>query len=331
MRSRGLIPAKNEISQRDRNFLTRNSFLESKPFECCRDIIGHSRKGVYGKVNFNNGLSLYFVNIRTNDLAEKTTVKTVECSGCGFRFCISGYKKLILPSLKNEIIIKPDQCGMFHLPEEIYSHKFRSDDTLQLVYILMEPDFFTSLAEESVKLPVPMINPSSGKYGEAPFNSSRVMTPEMHICLHRMINCPYFGPARKFYFEAKTMELIAHNLEQLQSANRKKNIPLKSMDIERMRYAGELLMQHCENPPGITDLVKKLGTSRTKFFNEFRQVHGVSPTAYLRCARMEKAKDLLNNDSMSIAEIADQLGFSSASHFSTAFKQYYGISPGLCR
>ena len=42
---------------------------------------------------------------------------------------------------------------------------------------------------------------------------------------------------------------------------------------------------------------------------------------------MEKAKLLLETESYSIAEVADQVGFEDRSYFSKVFKQFYGVSP----
>ncbi len=318
-----------DISPKNEDTATRNSFLESEPFEFCRDIIAPSRKGVYGGVDFNNGLMIYFMNLQI-DASSKDMVEKVNFeSFFGFRFCISGRKKIKSPVFKNEIIIKQNHCDMFSFPEEQYRHEYVPNSNLRIFYIFVKPAFLSSLLGNDLKNLMPRINPSSNEYRGEPFHFSNVTTPAMQICLHQIFNCPYSGSARKFYFESKSMELIAHKLALLEVQNHTKTSPLKSIDIERMHYAGELLKQDCQNPPKIIDLVKKIGTSRTKFFTEFRQVHGLSPSAYLRCSRMEKAKNILENQSMNVAEIATYLGFSSSSHFTRTFKQYYGISPGL--
>jgi YesN/AraC family two-component response regulator len=60
----------------------------------------------------------------------------------------------------------------------------------------------------------------------------------------------------------------------------------------------------------------------------FKEETGESPINYLIKIRLEKAKDiLLNSDSGSIKNIANQVGYDDVYHFSKLFKKYYGISP----
>jgi transcriptional regulator GlxA family with amidase domain len=54
---------------------------------------------------------------------------------------------------------------------------------------------------------------------------------------------------------------------------------------------------------------------------------GVSPREHYLTTRTQKAQDLLINTSKSVKEIAEVLGFDSASHFSKLFKKRVGISP----
>ena len=60
----------------------------------------------------------------------------------------------------------------------------------------------------------------------------------------------------------------------------------------------------------------------------FKEETGESPINYLIKIRLEKAKDILLKDvNSSIKNIANQVGYEDAYHFSKLFKKYYGISP----
>ena len=64
-----------------------------------------------------------------------------------------------------------------------------------------------------------------------------------------------------------------------------------------------------------------------RFSHIFKEGMGVSPHEYLTRIRIEKAIQLLENSNLTVAEIAEQTGFSGQNYFSRAFKRYTGKTP----
>lgn len=77
----------------------------------------------------------------------------------------------------------------------------------------------------------------------------------------------------------------------------------------------------------VMELAKEAALSRSTFFERFRRAVGVAPMDYLLTWRMALAKDLLVRDEGRIAEIAQRVGYSSASTFSVAFTRHVGRPP----
>lgn len=75
-------------------------------------------------------------------------------------------------------------------------------------------------------------------------------------------------------------------------------------------------------------LAREAALSRSTFFEHFSRAVGLPPMAYLLAWRMALAKDLLARAGMSIAEVAERVGYSSTSTFSTAFSRHVGMPPG---
>jgi AraC-like DNA-binding protein len=77
----------------------------------------------------------------------------------------------------------------------------------------------------------------------------------------------------------------------------------------------------------VDELAKTAALSRSAFFDRFSRAVGLPPMEYLLAWRMAIAKDLLRRDDVGIAEIAERVGYGSASTFSTAFSRYVGQPP----
>jgi transcriptional regulator GlxA family with amidase domain len=77
----------------------------------------------------------------------------------------------------------------------------------------------------------------------------------------------------------------------------------------------------------VVDLAKKATLSRSTFFDRFRREVGVAPMEYLLGWRMALAKDLLRRERVGVAQIAERVGYSSASTFSVAFARHVGTPP----
>lgn len=77
----------------------------------------------------------------------------------------------------------------------------------------------------------------------------------------------------------------------------------------------------------VAHLAKEAGLSRSAFFERFNRTVGVAPMEYLLSWRMALAKDLLRRKAAGIADVAEQVGYGSASTFSTAFARHVGVPP----
>ena len=77
----------------------------------------------------------------------------------------------------------------------------------------------------------------------------------------------------------------------------------------------------------VAELAKEAALSRSTFFERFSRAVGIAPMEYLLTCRMALAKDLLRRNEGRIAEIAQRVGYSSASTFSVAFTRHVGRPP----
>lgn len=79
---------------------------------------------------------------------------------------------------------------------------------------------------------------------------------------------------------------------------------------------------------GVEDIGKGIGLSRVQLYRKVKAMTGSSVVDLLRKARLAKAKRLLESRSMSVSEVAYDVGFSAPSYFTKCFKEEYGMLPG---
>lgn len=77
----------------------------------------------------------------------------------------------------------------------------------------------------------------------------------------------------------------------------------------------------------VAQLAREAALSRSAFFDRFTSAVGLPPMEYLLSWRMAVAKDLLRREELGLSAIAERVGYSSASTFSTAFSRYVGQPP----
>lgn len=104
---------------------------------------------------------------------------------------------------------------------------------------------------------------------------------------------------------------------------------LRGLDDERLAVALRQMHDQPTSPWTVTELAKQAGLSRSSFFERFRRAVGVAPMEYLLHWRMALAKDLLRRKQGRVAEIAERVGYSSASTFSVAFARHVGLPPTI--
>lgn len=121
---------------------------------------------------------------------------------------------------------------------------------------------------------------------------------------------------------AATLEFLAWQLqgcaEQAQSS-----IPVRMR--RQLHWARECLLADLSAPPTIAELALETGLNQLKLKKGFKQLFGYSIYAFFLKHRMERAKELLHDNS--VTDTAIMLGYSNISHFSNAFRKQFSVLP----
>lgn len=134
--------------------------------------------------------------------------------------------------------------------------------------------------------------------------------------------------------EIKSDNLNEENLKMIDDAIRHLGFELidnrKGRLIEKIKVEAIQLVHYLEDQPKIKTseyLASKLHYDYTYLSNLFSEVEGITIEQFIILQKIEKVKELLVYDELSLSEIAHRMGYSSVAHLSTQFKKITGLTP----
>ncbi|NHF61025.1 helix-turn-helix transcriptional regulator [Flavobacteriaceae bacterium TP-CH-4] len=147
--------------------------------------------------------------------------------------------------------------------------------------------------------------------------------------IEESIECELLGFTRAVFLEGKAYEILAHHLrlylDDLSEPDKRKI--LRQSTVERIEEAAEIIKKELENLGTILSLSKRVGLNQNTLQTGFKHLYGSSVNQYIRNAKIEKAKELIETSDLNITEITYLIGINSRSYFSKLFKERYVMSP----
>ncbi len=222
-------------------------------------------------------------------------------------------------------IIKRNANNVFCATENAVKHSFRKGENniyfkvfLPYSYINTKieqyPDVFGTLST-MIKNQCPVLK-----------NGNIATTLEMKTVIKQIRSAQAMGTLAPIYFETKIQELLLLQLQQMQK-HTCPDCKYYTHYQEQLNEARNLIENDFQTPPTIAQLAQEVGMSETVLKTNFKNYFGNTIYGYLFEYRMNIAEKLLQNTTYTIAEIAEQSGYEHASHFTTAFKRKFGVSP----
>jgi AraC-like DNA-binding protein len=142
-------------------------------------------------------------------------------------------------------------------------------------------------------------------------------------------NPPVFQAAQRLWSQAKALEVVAAFLYQPLLGEELFCQRQHHLNRERVQKVLAILKENLAQPPGLEELGRRVACSHFYLSRIFTQEVGKTISVTLRDLRMERAASLLREGRMNVTEAALEVGYSSLSHFSSAFREVIGCCPGL--
>jgi AraC family transcriptional regulator len=165
---------------------------------------------------------------------------------------------------------------------------------------------------------------------ENSFSKTFPLCNRTRMALEGLLNHNYSGNLGNIFVNAQTQMLLLYSLDCLEE----KEIDTSSApflaneaDREKITKAREVLLQHIGEPITIKALSRKVAMNECYLKKGFKEMFGTTIFDFYQSQRMEHAKYLLYEKGLNVTDVSLLLGYSSISHFSTAFKKHTGLKP----
>lgn len=147
---------------------------------------------------------------------------------------------------------------------------------------------------------------------------------------HTLLRSPYDGTMEKLFRQAKVLELLAHQMAAFGGATEEGG--LNSRELAKVRMARDRLLFDLRDPPDLETLAREVGLPAKRLNRGFREIYGMTAFVYLRDARLDAARQALEEGSpIPLKQLAWELGYGQVSNFVTAFRRRFGMPPGSYR
>lgn len=148
--------------------------------------------------------------------------------------------------------------------------------------------------------------------------------------MEALLNHSYTDSLENIYINAQTQMLLLYSMECM-IGTKEDSFTSKFLaneaDRDKIAKAREILLMHISEPLTIKALSRKVAINECYLKKGFKEMYGTTIFDFFQSQRMEHAKYLLYEKGLSVTDVSSLLGYSSISHFSTAFKKHTGLKP----
>ena len=203
-------------------------------------------------------------------------------------------------------------------------------DSIDVLSFNFSPSYLQQFAKAH-KTPVTLSdNVLSFKHNSS-FTKILPLCGKTRMAIEALLNHTFTDTLENIFINAQTQILLLYSMDCMLGEKEESAFTCKFLaneaDREKIIKAREILLQHIGEPITIKALSRKVAINECYLKKGFKEIFGTTIFDFYQSQRMEHAKYLLYDKGLSVTEVSLLLGYSSISHFSTAFKKHTGIKP----
>lgn len=299
--------------------------------DCLEETIDLHKKlgtGTIKGYGFGDGVSLFVFNFKLKK--DLTLLLKGDPAPLQFSFCMEGTVQHLLSEQDIHYVLNPLR-GTITANKSGTTQKLRfpKNNSILLAFLMIDREEYYKKIECILDdMPKKLADIFKDTLGQKSYFYHSNYSIAIAECINEIVEDENEGLVRSTRIEGKTLELLSMQIKQYNDDLNEpgKQVMLRKQDIEKIKYARNILIENFREPPTIEMLAKKSGINQQKLKKGFKLIYNKTINNYSREKRLEiAAMHLLNG--ASVRESATEVGYSNQSHFATRFKEKYGVLP----
>jgi len=279
-------------------------------------------KGSYEKVQIDEGF--FVLKIQNNHTEIQKVNKEINRSYIQFHFCLKGNAKFIFNDGRYALDVAEDNSLLLYNTQTDLPLNLELNANSWLISVVMTIGKFHSLFSKEADY-IPFL---SSENKDKKYYSQEGVPPIIGVILNQIMNYNVHKSIKELYTKGKIYELIALFFNRSEDVDIEQCPFLVDEDnVRRIKNAKEIIIERMAEPPTLSELAEEIGLSLKKLKEGFKQIYGDSVFSFLFDYKMEFARKMLDSGEHNVNEVGLKVGYSTSSHFITAFKKKYGTTP----
>jgi len=241
-----------------------------------------------------------------------------------FHFCLKGQTNFTFNEGRYTFQVQEDHSMLLYNPQKALPIDVELAPNTWMVSVLISITKFHSLFSPDANH-ISFLSPENSSrkyYDNLPFSSS------IAVVLSQILQAKVHDSMKSLYFKGKVYELLSLYFNKSEDPSVEQcPFLVDEENIQKIRQAKTIILERMTDPPSLEQLAVEIGLSLKKLKEGFKQLYGDTVFAYLLDHKMEEARRMLDSQKYNVNEVGLKLGYSTASHFITAFKKKYGTTP----
>ena len=254
----------------------------------------------------------------------KLLEKDIDNSYIQFHFCLKGSAQFCFNNNTYTLDIPEENSLLLYNPQrDLPIHMITQPNTWVVSVLISIKKFHGLFSHEANYITFLKDDNKLKKYYKDGY-----ISPSMAIVLNQIINYNLNSNLRELYCKAKVYELLSLYFNRGEDANIEQCPFLEDeSNVLKIKKAKDIIIQRMAEPPTLVDLANEIELSLKKLKEGFKQIYGTTVYGFLFDYKMELARKLLESGGHNVNEVGLRVGYSTASHFISAFKKQYGTTP----
>jgi len=241
-----------------------------------------------------------------------------------FHFCLEGKISFRYNNGAYTLDLKENNSIILFNPSTILPIDATLEKKTRYLSLLITIKKFHSLFSELTDNISFLSQENSGKK----YYKENVITPQISTVLNQIMNEKLSENVKNLYLKGKIFELLGMyfnesndmDIEQCPFLADEKN-------VVKIKMAKEIIIKRMTDPPSLKELSSEVDISLKNLKEGFKEIYGYTVYGFLLEYKMNIASKMLSTKNYNVNEVADQIGYSTSSHFINAFKNRFGTTP----